>query len=81
MGRNPRCLRSLREEGSSVNKEQLLSRLGKLCVEAGGQKAWATANGVSQQYVNDVLAGRREPGDAILDAMKIERIISYRPKP
>lgn len=64
-----------------MNKEQVLSRLSKLCAEAGGQKAWAIANGVSQQYVNDVLAGRRDPGDAILNAMNIERVTSYRPKP
>jgi len=63
-----------------MNKDQLLSRLKKLCDEAGGQKAWATANGVSQQYVNDVLAGRREPGDAILNAMGIERVVTYRTK-
>jgi hypothetical protein len=29
-------------------------------------------------YVNDVLNERREPGDKILEALGIERIVTYR---
>lgn len=47
------------------------------CREAGSQKAWATANGVSATYVNDVLQGHREPGDAILTALGLRRIVTY----
>ena len=38
------------------------------------------AAGVSQQYVNDVLKGRREPGESILKALGLERVVSYRRK-
>ena len=49
--------------------------LRRQCREAGGQSAWATANGVSPQYVCDVLNARREPGDMIL-AYKINDLLT-----
>jgi DNA-binding transcriptional regulator YdaS (Cro superfamily) len=45
------------------------------------QAAWARKHGVSPAYVSDVINGRREPGPAILDALGIERVVTYRPKP
>ena len=47
------------------------------CDEAGGQSAWARANGVKRQYVSQVLAGKQRPGDAILRALGYEARISY----
>lgn len=44
------------------------------------QTAWAKANGISPAYVSDVIAGRREPGKLILDALGLERVITYRKK-
>lgn len=44
------------------------------------QTAWAKKHGVSAAYVSDVLAGRREPGKLILDALGLERVTSYRRK-
>ena len=35
--------------------------------------------GVSPQYLGDVLAGKREPGKTILDALKLERMLMYKP--
>lgn len=49
-----------------------------LCAAAGGQHAWAKAMGISQAYVNQVIQGNREPGPAILDAVGLERVVSYR---
>lgn len=40
----------------------------------------ATDLGVSAQYLGDVLAGRRDPGKAILNAMGLEKIVDYRQK-
>lgn len=42
------------------------------------QKAVAVELGVSQQYLSDVLCGRKEPGDSILAPMGLERVVSYR---
>lgn len=61
-----------------MNTEQVREIIRDLCVEAGSQSAWAKANGVSQAYVNHVLEGKREPGPAILEAIGLERVITYR---
>lgn len=44
------------------------------------QKALATELGISQQYLCDVLAGRREPGDGILAPLGLEKVTCYRRK-
>ena len=43
----------------------------------GNQAEWAKANGVTGQYVSDILRGRREPGWAVLRALSIERRTLY----
>lgn len=43
------------------------------------QAAWAKANGVSPAYVSDVIQGRREPGEKILKALGLKRVVSYVP--
>jgi hypothetical protein len=55
-----------------VTEEDLRGVLRGACVEAGGQTAWAKKHGVGKAYVNDVLAGRRRPGPAILKALGYE---------
>lgn len=45
---------------------------------AGGQKEWALAHGVSPQLVNDVLRGRRAPAEKICEALGLVRVTSYR---
>lgn len=52
-------------------------RLILLAKCAGNQKAWAEKNGVSPQYVCDVLMGRREPGESILNALGLRRLVFY----
>lgn len=44
----------------------------------GNQRTWAIEHGVSPQYVNDTVRGRREPGAAILKALGLERVTVYR---
>jgi hypothetical protein len=61
--------------------DHVLALLRRRCDEAGGQKAWAKANGVSAAYVCDVLNGRREPGDGILRPLGLEKVVTYRRKP
>jgi len=53
-------------------------RLSKACKEAGGQRAWAEAHGVSPTYVSSVLHSRIEPGKAILQALGLVRVVVYR---
>ena len=61
--------------------DNVLALLRRRCDEAGGQAAWANANGVSAAYVCDVLHGRREPGDGILRPLGLEKVVTYRRKP
>jgi transcriptional regulator with XRE-family HTH domain len=44
---------------------------------AGSQKAAAKRLGVSEQYLCDVLKGRREPGKKLLDALGYRRVVVY----
>lgn len=61
-----------------LSADDVRQRLSTECEAAGSQAAWARAHKVSSPYVNDVINGRREPGRAILDALKIERVVAYR---
>jgi hypothetical protein len=49
-------------------------------VEKQGQSAFADAHGINRSYVSNVLAGRALPGPAILDALGLERVVTYRGK-
>ncbi len=44
----------------------------------GTQKALAAHLKVSEQYLSDVLAGRKEPGPKLCAAFGYERVIHYR---
>jgi hypothetical protein len=47
------------------------------CEAAGGQKDWATANGVSAQFVCDVLAGRRNVSARLAKILGYQRQIVF----
>jgi DNA-binding transcriptional regulator YdaS (Cro superfamily) len=46
----------------------------------GSQKALAAKLGVSAPYLGDVLNGRKDPGEAILHPLGLERVVTYRRK-
>lgn len=48
--------------------------------KAGTQTAFAKQHQISIAYVNDVLQGRREPGDKILVALGLEKAVTYKRK-
>lgn len=58
----------------------VLTELNKAIDKAGNQVSFARANDISTAYVNDVVRGRKEPGDKILSALGLERVITYRKK-
>lgn len=57
----------------------VLRRLGRLELLAGSRRALAGSLGVSASYLGDVMNEKREPGPAILAALKLEREIVYVP--
>lgn len=60
-----------------VSQEEMRSALEAAVQDAGSQKAWATANNVSEQYVCDCLKGRRDIGVSISRAFGYEPITVY----
>jgi hypothetical protein len=60
-----------------MNLDELRMLLRRRCDKAGSVRAWALKHGVSPVYVGNVLAGKRGPGKALLDALGLVRVISY----
>jgi hypothetical protein len=75
-GRCPYC-DQLMHRARQFTEDHVVAWLAKVCKQAGGQKEWAHRNGVSPQYVCDVLQRRRKPGTAICDALKLGRVELY----
>lgn len=55
--------------------------LRKACVDAGGQKAFAEARGVSEVAVGYALKGFRAPSLMICDALGFDRVVRYLKRP
>lgn len=63
-----------------LNEQELIAKLRDVVTRTGSQKDYAQQHGLSEQYLSDVLRGRREPGQKILDALGVERVVGYREK-
>ncbi len=61
-----------------VGVEFVRTALRAACEAEGTQIAFADRHDLSTAYVNDVLKGRREPGESILRALGFERVVRYR---
>ncbi len=61
-----------------MTKTELLQYIQRLVDEAGSQKDLAEKLGVSAAYLSDVLQGKREPAGKLLDALGVERVVTYR---
>lgn len=62
---------------SGITLIDVFGMLRKACRDAGGQSAWADLHGVSPAYVSDVLNARREPGEKILVALGLRKVVRY----
>ena len=56
-----------------MDKQAVIEQLQRAVKATGKQKAYATIHDISEQYLSDVLAGRREPGAKILNALNLKR--------
>lgn len=65
----------------TIPKSKVVEIIRRATFKAGSQKAFAVTAGLSPAYVNDVLQHRRDPADAILEAVGLERDTVYRRKP
>jgi hypothetical protein len=60
-----------------MTDDDVIERLREACQQAGSQRMWADKHNISGAYVNDVLRGRRGPGDSILAALGLTRRWHY----
>jgi transcriptional regulator with XRE-family HTH domain len=58
----------------------VIAAIRRSAKEAGTQKALAERLGISESYLADVLGGRKDPGEAILEPLGLERVVTYRRK-
>ena len=62
-----------------ISTTEMRRLLREACKAAGSQRAWAKAHRMSDAYVSDCLAGRREPGDSIARALGYRPVTMYEP--
>lgn len=63
-----------------LDTEGMLEYLRKHIAAMGSQKTFSDRHQISEQYVSDVMNGRRDIGEKILDALHFERVVTYRRK-
>jgi hypothetical protein len=63
-----------------MNKDELIAYIHSIINERyqGSQIGFAQDHDISAAYVNDALRGRRDPGQKILEAVGVERVVTYR---
>ncbi len=60
-----------------MNKGDFTATLARYIQKAGSQTVAAKRLGVSGAYLSDVKNGRREPGEKLLTALGLRRVINY----
>jgi len=63
-----------------VGIERMRTLLREEVRKAGGATAWARKNGVSPQYVSDVLLNGKSMGPALARPLGFELVTMYRPR-
>jgi hypothetical protein len=57
---------------------ELHSLLEQSVKEAGSQAKFADQHDISRQYLGDVLRRKRAPGERILEALGMEKVVEFR---
>ncbi len=60
---------------TTLSNAEVLQALREAVSASGSQRTYATRIGVSQAYLGDVLHGRRSPGERVLSALGLKRIV------
>ncbi|MEW6212376.1 MAG: hypothetical protein AB1631_28885, partial [Acidobacteriota bacterium] len=60
-------------------EEEARKLLADAIDRAGSQGAFAAANGLSRQYLSDILNGRRDMSGKILSALGLKKIVEFEP--
>ncbi len=62
-----------------MHPDKVRAHIRRQVKELGGQKAAAKQWKISEQYLKDILKGRRLPGKSICEALGFERVVVYQP--
>lgn len=60
-----------------MRKDQLIAHIQKRVKDCESQVRLADKLDISAQYLNDVLAGKREPGAKLLAALGAVKVVTY----
>lgn len=60
-----------------MTRATVIRKIEQIIETQGTQKAAAEFLGVSQQYLTDLIKGRRDPGSKILDKLGLESRVIY----
>jgi hypothetical protein len=60
-----------------ITENDMRNILRQRCAEVGGQRAWSRINGISGQYVCDVLSGRKHVSDRLAKSLGYDRTIRF----
>lgn len=55
----------------------VIEDIQQLCLSLSTQRAVAKYLGISEQYLSDVLKGRRDPGEALLRRLGWKKVVGY----
>ena len=58
---------------------EVVELLRVLATQSDSQSALAAEIGISPQYLNDILKGRREPGETVLRYLGLQKRVIYVP--
>ncbi len=61
-----------------MTKESLINLLYRRQKAAGDRYRLANSLGVPAGVLSDVINGRRDPGPTLLEALNLERVVTYR---
>jgi transcriptional regulator with XRE-family HTH domain len=62
------------------DNEELIDYVEQSISIYGTKKEFARVHGISAQYLGDFLQGRRSPGQKLLNAIGMEKVVLYRTK-
>lgn len=60
-----------------MTRDSVIRKIKQIIEEQGTQKRAAEFLGVSQQYLTDLLHGRRDPGEKILSKLGLQSRVIY----
>lgn len=65
----------------NLSEQEAMAALTTAIAKHGTQAAFADAFKMSRPYVSDMVSGRKDLSKKILDALGLERVVTYRRKP